>query len=130
MVGTDTAKERIYSRLNQIDAPGAGYSHFPSHYDDEYFEQLASEKKVKKMQKGREVTAWVQIRKRNEALDLRVYNHAALAILKPNLQAISDKLLLRAEKMNNAADAKTGDNNKARRGMRRGSGFVSRGRQV
>lgn len=129
MVGTDTAKDRIYSRLREIAAPGPGYSHFPDHYDDEYFEQLTSEKKVKRMRKGRETTEWEPMRKRNEALDVRVYNHAALAILKPNFPKLKENLQRRIEKMGNPAPAEKRDNEEKhpRRRRRKGGGFVSRG---
>ena len=41
MVGTDTAKETMFSRL-QINEVGEGYCHFPVHYDEEYFAMLTA----------------------------------------------------------------------------------------
>lgn len=95
-VGTDTAKDSIFSRL-KIEEPGAGYCHFPAHYPEEYFAGLTSEKKVKKWSKGRTTVTYVKntASVRNEPLDLRVYNLAAIKILKPAY----DKLKLRLDKL-------------------------------
>lgn len=83
MVGTDTAKDVIYSRL-RIAAPGAGYMHLPDWVDAEYVAQLTSEKSIRKYVPGRgTVRQWVKTRERNEALDLEVYCLAALYILGP-----------------------------------------------
>jgi len=79
-IGVDTAKEIIYSRL-KINEVGAGYCHFPQHYDDEYFKQLTAEKVVKKYHKGFHRREWIKVRERNEALDCRVYALAALNIM-------------------------------------------------
>lgn len=92
LVGTDTAKELIYSRL-KVEQPGPGYCHFPNWYDDEFFKQLTAEKFVKKYEKGRTKMEWRKTRKRNEALDCRVYNLAAYEILKPNINPIEEGLL-------------------------------------
>jgi len=88
-VGTDTAKELIYSRLG-VDEPGPGYMHFPNKYDEEYFSQLTAEKAVTKYSKGFPHRVWVKTRARNEALDCRVYAMAALAILNPNFDKIAE----------------------------------------
>jgi phage terminase large subunit GpA-like protein len=78
MIGTDTAKDRIFSRL-QIPAPGAGYIHLPSWAEDEYLEQLTSEKRVTRYRRGRGmVREYIKTRARNEALDCEVYALAAL----------------------------------------------------
>ena len=79
-IGVDTAKEIIYSRL-KINEVGAGYCHFPQHYDDEYFKQSTAEKVVKKYHKGFHRREWIKVRERNEALDCRVYALAALNIM-------------------------------------------------
>lgn len=86
-VGTDTAKEVIFSRL-KIEDHGPGYCHFPTRYDDEFFAQLTGEKVVTKYRHGRPYREWVKIRPRNEALDCRVYALAALKILNPQLEFI------------------------------------------
>lgn len=92
-VGTDTAKELIFSRL-QLNDFGAGYMHFNKSYDEKYFQMLTSEKRVMSMKKGRPQMIWKPIRARNEALDYTVYNLAALAILNPNYQKIQEKFVV------------------------------------
>ncbi|KJV81250.1 phage terminase large subunit family protein [Rickettsia hoogstraalii str. RCCE3] len=85
-IGTDTAKEMIYSRL-KITELGAGYCHFPVKYDEQYFKQLTAEKCVTRYHKGFPVRKWEKPSgKRNEALDCRVYATAALHILNPDLE--------------------------------------------
>lgn len=81
-VGSDTAKEIIYSRL-RIFKPGPGYMHLAEGIaDTEYLEQLTAEKALRKYKKGvGMVKEWVKIRERNEALDLEVYALAALYLL-------------------------------------------------
>lgn len=100
-VGTDTAKEMIYSRLAILDI-GAGYMHFPQQLKidiatgkgeqlpKEYFEQLTSEKLVTVYDKGIPKRIWKKTRARNEALDLEVYAYAAFLSL-----GIDDDMLLR-----------------------------------
>lgn len=80
-LGTDTAKDLIYSRL-AIPRPGPGYVHLPETVDLEYVEQLTAEKAIRKWYKHKgTVREWVKKRDRNEALDLEVYCLAALYIL-------------------------------------------------
>ena len=77
-IGTDTAKDRIFARM-KIPVPGPGYMHVPHFVDDEYLEQLTSEKRVRRVKKGGQfVREYIKTRARNEALDLEVYNLAAL----------------------------------------------------
>jgi phage terminase large subunit GpA-like protein len=92
-VGSDTAKELIYKRL-QINEPGAGYIHFPVNekFDEEWFEQLTAEKCVTRYKEGRAYRKWIKSRPRNEALDLSVYNLAALYILNPNFSKLAERL--------------------------------------
>lgn len=95
-VGTDTAKELIFSRL-QIEEFGEGYMHFNKSYDEEYFKQLTAEKRVMTMKKGRPVMVWKPVRARNEALDITVYNLAALSILNPNYKKLKENLVAKKE---------------------------------
>jgi phage terminase large subunit GpA-like protein len=98
-VGTDTGKDTVFSRL-KLDTFGPGYCHFPAvdPYDDEYFAQLTSEVKLPKYDKGvLQGTIYKKIRARNEALDLKVYNLAALAILNPNMAALASQLERQAD---------------------------------
>ena len=77
-IGTDTAKDRIFARM-KIPAPGPGYMHLPHFVDDEYLDQLTSEKRVRRVKKGGQfVREYIKTRARNEALDLEVYALAAL----------------------------------------------------
>ena len=76
----DTGKETVYARL-RIGSPGPGYMHLPHWVDREYIEQLAAEKGIRKSVAGGTIREWVQLRERNEALDLEVYSLAALYIL-------------------------------------------------
>jgi phage terminase large subunit GpA-like protein len=90
-VGTDTAKELIYSRL-QIEEFGNGYMHFNKSFDEEYFKQLTAEKIQTQYHKGHQKRVWVKTRPRNESLDCTVYNLAALSILNPNFKALKTNI--------------------------------------
>ena len=91
-IGVDNIKELIFSRL-KVTMAGAGYCHFPTGRDDEYFKQLAaSEKIVTKYHKGFPRREFVKTRARNEALDCRVYSYAALSILSLRLNDIADRI--------------------------------------
>ena len=92
IVGVDEAKLVLMRRL-RLDKPGtAGFCHFPIDREDEYYEQLTAEKLVSRFVKGFTVREWHKQRARNEALDCRVYAHAALKIKNPNLFRMSKKL--------------------------------------
>lgn len=96
-IGVDTAKELHYSRL-RMDEAGPGYCHFPSKRDDEYFKQLTAEKQMVKYHKGYPSRVWVKTRTRNEALDVRIYAIAALAILNVNMDSIAKRFYANMEK--------------------------------
>lgn len=81
MIGVDTAKERFYARLRLgvdaesgklIERDGDGFQHFPRGLPDEYFEQITSEKLVRRRVRGRDKNEWIKTRERNEALDLKI----------------------------------------------------------
>lgn len=80
VVGTEAAKGLIHSHF-KVTKPGPGYCHFRDDYDREYFEQLCAEEMRTRFVKGFPTQEWFKIRDRNEALDVRVYNYAALHIL-------------------------------------------------
>lgn len=80
IIGTDTIKNLLYSRL-LIEDPGPAYIHFPDTLDEEYFRQLTAEKRRVKFKGKHRKTVWVKTRRRNEALDLMVYNIAVLNII-------------------------------------------------
>jgi phage terminase large subunit GpA-like protein len=90
-IGTDTAKEVIYSRLRLTEI-GAGYFHFPLERDREYFLQLTGEKQVTRFAKGVAKREWIKTRARNEVLDCTVYALAAFKLLNPNLQKLAEDL--------------------------------------
>lgn len=81
-IGTEGLKDFILGRL-QEKVPGPGFWHFPAKYPPQYFEQLTAETRVEAFSRGKPVTQWKlkQGKKRNEALDIRVYNCAALEML-------------------------------------------------
>jgi phage terminase large subunit GpA-like protein len=97
-VGTDTAKDSIFSRL-KLDDPGARYCHFPKGqgYTEKYFKQLCSEKLQTYMERGVVKRKWVKQFERNESLDLRVYNLAAYDILKPNMLRVRAAVIPKSE---------------------------------
>jgi phage terminase large subunit GpA-like protein len=96
-VGTDTAKDEIFSFLKVAEAGSPGFCHFPAgdKYDEKYFKQLCAEKKITKYIQGVARQVWVKVSEsaRNEALDVRVYAMAARAILNPNLEKIAKRRL-------------------------------------
>jgi len=86
IVGTDTAKDWIFSRLK-----ADGLIHFSESLDEEYYAQLTSEKKVLVMRNGRQAFRYQQTRKRNETLDCFVYGLTAKEILNPNYEILEQK---------------------------------------
>jgi phage terminase large subunit GpA-like protein len=107
-VGADSAKKRVYDRL-LISKPGPGYCHFPTRYDQDYFDGLTSEKLITVYRKGYPVRQWIKKREdqRNEQLDVRGYNIAALIALNPDLKVAYQQLAARAEERKKATDTTT-----------------------
>lgn len=93
-VGTVAAKDTLFARL-KLTEPGPGYLHFPDRpeYDQECFEQLASEEKRNKYDRG-VLTGYYykKIRARNEELDLKVYNLVAIVLLNPHWEKLAEKM--------------------------------------
>ena len=83
----------MFSRL-QIEDVGADYCHFPIHYDEEYFKMLTAEHCVTRFHKGVARREWVlkKGQRRNEALDILVYNFVALKILNPNFEVLEKNM--------------------------------------
>jgi phage terminase large subunit GpA-like protein len=85
MIGTDNAKELIYSRLRLQPQPGQptpGVIHLPADddiCDESELKQLTAETKRMKIEKGQRVYRWDAGGRRNEALDCAV---GALAMLR------------------------------------------------
>lgn len=98
LVGVDEAKQLIFDRLQN--KPGPGYQHFNRRAEKDYFDQLLSERKVIKVEKGRKVVAWQLIdqSRRNEALDCKVYSLAAYRKLNPNMRQLGEILKTRMER--------------------------------
>lgn len=95
-VGSDAGKDAIYGYL-RVPRPGPGYCHFNTTYDKNHFDQLTAEEAVVKYSKGLPGRIW-QLRpgkRRNEALDIRVYAYAALEGLK--LMGLSLRRLARVQ---------------------------------
>lgn len=85
-VGVTVAKTALYDRI-ELPVPGARSMHFPNGYgyDDEYFKQFTAEKRRIKYSFGQAYFIFEKENNsvRNEALDLNVYNLAALHSLSP-----------------------------------------------
>jgi len=84
VVGVDKAKDHLWDRLHKED-PGPGTLHWPTHLPsgDElpawYFRQLTSEVRKPTTRNGRKAWRWeLPTGVRNEALDVEVYNYAAI----------------------------------------------------
>ncbi len=119
-VGTDTAKELIYSRL-ATGEKGAGYMHFPNNRPEDWFRQLTSETKVTRYKNGVPYSKFENPSKaRNEALDLRVYASGALALLR-----VDWKKLRAAIAPDKEARPKTPPGERPRRQRRTGGGWVN-----
>jgi phage terminase large subunit GpA-like protein len=71
-VGTDTAKDLVFGRL-QVVQPGAGHMNFPEDLPRWWFEELTAEVRVLQKTATGEVYRWVKRRARNERLDNCVY---------------------------------------------------------
>ena len=92
-IGTDTAKELIYSRLS-LGSKGAGYMHFPHDRPEDWFKQLCSETKVTRYRNGIPYAKFENPSKaRNEALDIRVYATAAFSLLRVNWEKLKRTII-------------------------------------
>ena len=88
-IGVDTGKDAWYARLRIADF-GPGYCHFPLAYHEEYFDMLTAEQVRTKYSKGHPVREWFCPQgRRNEALDIRVMNLAALLARPVNWSALA-----------------------------------------
>lgn len=93
-VGTVAAKDTIFERL-KLTEPGSGYMHFPTHaeYDHTYFKQLTNEERRNKYDRGVLTGYYYKKLGRNEVLDIKVYNLAAVSLLNPNWEKLAEKLV-------------------------------------
>lgn len=76
-IDESTGKMHVYDRL-QIEERGPGFCHFPADRHDEWYRQLTAEQYREVFERGIKKVKWTQLRKRNEALDCRVYAYASL----------------------------------------------------
>jgi phage terminase large subunit GpA-like protein len=94
-VGTDTAKDLLYGRL-QVSQPGPGYVHFARELTAEFYDQLTAESRMLVKTGRGEEHRWLKpAGKRNEKLDCTVYALFCAQML--GLHALSDKLWARLE---------------------------------
>lgn len=104
MLGVDDGKQQVMDRLG-IDKYGPKFFHFPVNddkgYTQVYFKGLISERKKVVKRNGQIREVWETISKgiRNEPLDLRVYNLAAMKSLRPDWEQLYNNLHeIKAEK--------------------------------
>jgi phage terminase large subunit GpA-like protein len=75
-----------------IEMPGPGYIHFSADpaagFDQEFFLQLLSERKEKRKRLGVISVRWIQVRERNEGLDLVCMVLCALEMYRGNLDSM------------------------------------------
>lgn len=84
LIGTDTAKDWLYNRM-QLTSPGPGAIHYAQDLPDEFFDQITAEKKKPRYVKGFLRVEWVkEAGARNEDGDLAVYNLAMAHFLELN----------------------------------------------
>jgi phage terminase large subunit GpA-like protein len=89
-IGTVAMKDTLFARL-RLQRPGPRYIHFrkptETGLDAEYYAQFGAEKAVtSRGPGGQAVRKYVQTRPRNEAIDLKVLNLAALHALGPRVR--------------------------------------------
>jgi phage terminase large subunit GpA-like protein len=98
-VGVDTAKDVLYGRLAKVTVPGPGYIHLPATVDEEFCEQLTSEKKFYKKALGRRVGVWRPklLGSRQEAQDCWIYGYAVMLGRNIDLAKLADAIERRRE---------------------------------
>lgn len=107
ILGVDSGKQYVMDRLS-IEFPGAKYFHFPLDYteggatvseilsnrgyDEIYFKGLIAEQLVARKRGGQVYFVWENVAKdkRNEPLDLRVYNLACMKSLPQNWEVLRE----------------------------------------
>jgi phage terminase large subunit GpA-like protein len=92
----DYLKNSLATRL-AIPLPGPGFIHFNADpkagFDEEFFLQLLSERKEKRKRVGVITTRWIQIRERNEALDLACMILCALEMYRGTLDTMEAQIV-------------------------------------
>ena len=123
-IGVDTVKDLLFARM-RIEESGAGYIHFNSHLDDEYFRQLTAEKIVTRFTRGFKKRVFQKVRARNEALDCFVYAIGAYAILNIDVNTLADKVKIKDNVVENISSESKAKPKKPPFVPRVGSGFVN-----
>ncbi len=107
IVGTNAASDQVYSDL-RVKKPGAGYCHFAADYDAPFFQQLLAERRISRKINGQMVRAYECPKNvRNEAHDLRRYNHAALKALPWRLPGAQEPVEPQGDEEAEATEATT-----------------------
>jgi phage terminase large subunit GpA-like protein len=91
VIGSDTAKERVYSKL-RVSVPGVGYCHFPLARARDWFDMVTAERIRTRTANGRAERYFHKPDGvRNEGLDCRAYATAALHALYMSGFRLSDQ---------------------------------------
>jgi phage terminase large subunit GpA-like protein len=102
----DYFKNALATRL-AISVPGPGFIHFGADpkagFDEEFFLQLLSERKEKRKRLGTITMHWVQIRERNEALDLLCMVLCALEMYRGTLDMMEPQIVTRDKEQASAS---------------------------
>jgi len=104
-VGVHTVKDMLFARL-RINDHSEGQIYFSDKLDDEYFEQLTSEKVVTRYSKGFQRREYVKRRRRNEALDCLVYLYSSYVIIGVNVNALADKIASKGSEIESKPEKK------------------------
>lgn len=83
-IGTNEGKSKLFSRI-AVQAPGPLYMHYNHNFDEEYFRQML-QSEIPVWSRGLKIWKKITSDVRNEALDLEVYNLAAIELLDPDFE--------------------------------------------
>jgi phage terminase large subunit GpA-like protein len=83
--------------------------HFPEKCNDQFFQQLTAEKRViVRTSAGFSKYVWkLKENARNEMLDCKVYNIAAVELLRPNFEKLKERLEEKLEALRNSPAAES-----------------------
>ena len=101
-VDVSACKSELYGLLGK-DRPAegdpypAGWVHFASDLDEEFFRQLTAESLQTHVVKGYRKTEWIKTRERNEALDCSNYARAAASVVGMDRRGSDDRWWSRLE---------------------------------
>lgn len=122
VLGVHAGKSLVMNAL-QVEGAGPGYVHLAKEkergFDEEFCQQLCSERLERTFENGVVKIAWKKIRDRNEAFDCAVYARAALEICNPNFAYLASVINGQKAKQSAAAPMPTG--------ARRKRGVMSKG---